>query len=101
MSTTEVTKPEESSDFKKYLESNPQFSEELMKIMVTLYNNPMKQSKIQDYLNEFMQIEKVDPAMASQLRKENESIQIEIFDLQDQLLALEKEYEEIKEDEEL
>jgi uncharacterized protein YneF (UPF0154 family) len=52
----EVTesKHDEGSDFKKYLIRNPQFSEELMKIMVTLYNNPMKQSKIQDYLREFM-----------------------------------------------
>jgi hypothetical protein len=72
-----------------------------MKIMVTMYNNPLKQSQIQDYLREFMQIEKVDPAMATQLRRENEKIQIEIFDLQDTLLTLEKEYEEIKEDEEL
>lgn len=44
--STEVTetKIDESSDFKKYLETNPQFSEELMKIVVTLYNHPKKQS---------------------------------------------------------
>jgi len=32
------------SDFKKYLEQNPEGPEELMKILVSLYNNPTKQS---------------------------------------------------------
>ena len=72
-----------------------------MKIMVTMYNTPVKPSQIQEQLREIMQIEKVDPAMASQLRKENEQLRNEIYDMNDELLALEKEYEEIKEDEEL
>jgi predicted RNase H-like nuclease (RuvC/YqgF family) len=103
MSTLEVTetKPLESSEFKKYLEANPQFSEELMSIMVTMYNNPMKESQIQDQLKQIMSIEKVDPEMATQLRAENEQLRNEIYDMNDELVALEKEYEEIKEDEEL
>lgn len=48
-----------------------------------------------------MQIEKVDPSMASKLRADNETLRNEIYDLNDTLLALEKEYEEIKEEEEL
>ena len=31
-------------DFIKYLEQNPEGPEELMKILVSLYNNPTKQS---------------------------------------------------------
>lgn len=72
-----------------------------MKIMVAMYNNPMKQSQIQDHLREIMQIEKVDPNMANELRAENEQLRNEIYDMNDELLILEKEYEEIKEDEEL
>jgi adenine C2-methylase RlmN of 23S rRNA A2503 and tRNA A37 len=72
-----------------------------MKIMVTMYSNPVKQSQIQEHLREIMQIEKVDPNMATELRAENEKLRNEIYDMNDDLLALEKEYEEIKEDEEL
>ena len=48
-----------------------------------------------------MQIEKVDPNMANELRVQNEQLRNEIYDMNDELLTLEKEYEEIKEDEEL
>lgn len=66
-----------------------------------MYSNPVKQSQIQEHLREIMQIEKVDPNMATELRAENEKLRNEIYDMNDDLLALEKEYEEIKEDEEL
>ena len=69
--------------------------------MVTMYNTPVKPSQIQDQLKQIMSIEKVDPEMATQLRAENEQLRNEIYDMNDELLALEKEYEEIKEDEEL
>ena len=72
-----------------------------MSIMVTMYNTPVKPSQIQDQLKQIMNIEKVDPDMATQLRAENEQLRNEIYDMNDELLALEKEYEEIKEDEEL
>jgi hypothetical protein len=72
-----------------------------MKILVTLYNNPMKQSEIQPYLKELMKLQEVKDGQAASLKEENARLQVEIFDMQDQLLAMEKEYEEIKEDEEL
>ena len=72
-----------------------------MKILVTLYNNPMKQSEIQPYLKDLMKLQEVKDGQAASLKEENARLQVEIFDMQDQLLAMEKEYEEIKEDEEL
>ena len=89
------------SDFKKYLEQHPEGPEELMKILVSLYNNPMKQSQIQPYLKELMKVQEADEEQAAALKEENARLQVEIYDMQDQLLALEKEYEEIKEEEEL
>jgi uncharacterized protein YlxW (UPF0749 family) len=103
MSATEVTKPVKPahSEFKQYLMANPQFSEELVKILVKLYNHPLKQSQTQDYLKKMMNIEKVDPNKAAQLRAENEKLRNEIYDLNDELIVLEKELEDIKEEEEL
>lgn len=72
-----------------------------MKILVSLYNNPMKQSEIQPYLKDLMKLQEVKDGQAAALKEENARLQVEIFDMQDQLLAMEKEYEEIKEDEEL
>ena len=50
------TMPQEppKSEFKKYMETHPEGAEEIMKILVSLYNNPMKQSQIQPYLKELL-----------------------------------------------
>tara|TARA_B110001450_G_scaffold232371_1_gene234906 strand:+ start:210 stop:395 length:186 start_codon:yes stop_codon:yes gene_type:complete len=61
----------------------------------------MKQSEIQPYLKDLMKLQEVKDGQAASLKEENARLQVEIFDMQDQLLAMEKEYEEIKEDEEL
>jgi hypothetical protein len=41
----EVSNPT-TSDFRKYMESNPDVSEQMMKILTTLYNNPMKEKEV-------------------------------------------------------
>ena len=46
-----------------------------------------------------LNIDPKDPSQESVLRQENMILRNEIFDLQDTLIALEKEYEEIKEEE--
>lgn len=48
-----------------------------------------------------MKVQEADEGQAAALKEENARLQVEIYDMQDQLLALEKEYEEIKEEEEL
>ena len=88
----------EASEFQKYLQQHPDFGKELMKIVVELYNQPTKQSQVQAQIQKMFDIEKKDASMADQLRQENYELSNEIFDMQDELLALEKEYEEIKED---
>ena len=59
----------------------------------------MKLSQVQPFLSELLGIEPKDPSQESILRQENMALRNEIFDLQDTLIALEKEYEEIKEEE--
>ena len=44
-------------------------------------------------------MEKTDPSQTASLRKENMELQRDIFSLHDQLLSLEKELEDIKEEE--
>ena len=46
-----------------------------------------------------LDIKTVDPDMADQLKAENLQLQTEIYDMHDQLVEMEKEYEEIKEEE--
>ena len=36
----------EVSEFEKYLKSNPELGQEMMKIVVHLYNNPMKLTQV-------------------------------------------------------
>ena len=38
------------SDFQKYMENNPDMANEIMKIVSTLYNTPMKISQVQPFL---------------------------------------------------
>ena len=59
----------EASEFQKYLQGHPEFGQELMKIVVQLYNNPTKQSQVQPFIQKMFEIEKKDPAMADELRQ--------------------------------
>ena len=40
----------EASEFEKYLANNPELGQEMMKVVVQLYNNPMKVSEVQPYI---------------------------------------------------
>jgi hypothetical protein len=74
-------------------------AEEIMKIIVSQYNNPKKVSEVQDGIRAAYDIKAQDPSLAESLRADNLQLQVEIYDMQDQILEMEKEYEEIKEDE--
>ena len=87
------------SDFHKYLQQNPDGIDYFMKVLASLYNAPMKLNQVPNYVEKHFAKEKVSEDMSQQLKSENIKLQNEIFDLQDTLLALEKEYDEIKEEE--
>lgn len=70
-----------------------------MKVLASIYNTPMKLTQVPNYVEKHFAKEKVREDMSQELKSENVMLQNEIFDLQDTLLALEKEYDEIKEEE--
>ena len=59
------------SEFMKYMSTNPEVSEQMMKILTTLYNNPMKVSEVQPFLQQMYGIEQYDPAQEDTIRGEN------------------------------
>ena len=71
-----------------------------MKIYANLYNTPMKPSQVQPYLQEMFNVQKHDPNLQDQLRSENLDLYDTIFDLQEQVTTMEKELEELKEENE-
>lgn len=88
------------SDFQRYMENNPEMSEQIMKIVSTLYNKPMKVSQVQQYLRDMFAVEEVNPDLEDSLRQENSELYDEIFDLQDRVVELEKELEDAREENE-
>lgn len=86
------------SELQRYLVSNPQLGGEIARILVTLYQDPPKASDVRQTIQDLLQIEPKDPSIADDLRAENYELSKEIFEMQDQLLILEKEWEEIKEE---
>ena len=69
------------SEFMKYMADNSECSEQIMRIMTTLYNNPMKISEVQPFLQQMYGIEQYDPAQEDTIRTDNQELQNEIFDL--------------------
>ena len=90
--------PAVKSELQRYLESNPQLGGEIARILVTLYQDPPKVSSVRQTIQDMLQIEPKDPSIADDLRGENYTLQKEIFEMQDKLLVLEKEWDEIKEE---
>ena len=64
-----------------------------------MYNNPKKNSEVPQQVQDMFGNQSFPKDMSDKLRNENLNLQNEIFDLQDQLLTMEKEYEDIKEEE--
>jgi|TARA_B110000305_G_C18831159_1_gene355792 hypothetical protein len=63
------------------LEAHPEIGEEVMKILATLYNNPMKVSQVPEFVEKMAGVEKKEEGLADQLKGENSGLQMEIFDL--------------------
>ena len=42
----------EASEFQKYLAANPELGQEMMKIIVELFNKPMKESEVQPHIKQ-------------------------------------------------
>ena len=68
---TEEEHVPEVSDFQKYMENNPDMANEIMKIVTTLYNTPMKISQVQPFLQQMYNVEKINPELEESLRQEN------------------------------
>ena len=55
-----------------------------MTILATLYNTPMKVSEVQPYLQNMHGIETRDNNLSSDLKRTNDRLQIEIYNLADE-----------------
>ena len=86
------------SPFHQYLIENPEMGNELARILVNLYHDPPKGSEVQQRVKELLAIEPMDASLIPQLKQENKALQHEIFDHYDEIIALEKEVEEMKEE---
>ena len=50
------------------MEANPEMGEEMMKILATLYNNPMKVSQVPEHLEKMAGVEKKEEGLSDQLK---------------------------------
>ena len=71
---------------------------ELARVLVSLYHDPPKPSEVQQKVKDLLAIEPMDSSLIPQLKEENKSLQHQIFDYYDEIVALEKEVEEMKEE---
>lgn len=69
------------SDLQRFMSQNPNMAEELMKIMVSQFNNPTKISLVQSSIQQQFNIECRDTSLADSLRAENLDLQTEIYDM--------------------
>ena len=84
--------------FHQYLIEHPEMGNELARVLVSLYHNPPKGSEVNQKVKELLSIEPMDANLIPQLKDENKALQHEIFDFYDEVIALEKEVEEMKEE---
>ena len=95
-----ATSEKDVSDFHRYLINNPEMAQQIMTMLATLYNKPMKISQVQPYLRELYGVQMHPHGLEDKLRQENMDLYDQIFDLQDRVTQLEKELEEAKEENE-
>ena len=62
------------SDLQRYMTQNPQLAEELMKVIVSQYNNPKKISQVQEGIRQMYDIKTHDTSVADGLRSENKAL---------------------------